>query len=519
MSTSGGIEAGRAFLKLYTEDSAFQRGIDGAVRRIQSLAGTLKHIGTLGAGIGTAMSVPFIAAIKHASDAQESLNKFRSVFGEQSKAAEEFASTLAKSVGRSEIDIKNALSSFQGFFVGLGFSGEKARELSQQLESLAIDFASFHNLSDTEAMERFISALSGSSEVLDKFGINTKAAALEQELLAMGVKKAWTEVSEQEKAMARLNVIAKSMGSQGAVGDAVKTAGSFTNQLKALQARAKDTAIEIGSALLPAANNLLTKINAFITPMQEWVKANGELVIGLGALTAALLVASPAIVGVSVALDLLTVAFRAAAAAMALFTRHPVVAVLTALAGALLYAISRTEWFARVMERLNVAIKDLIGAEAELTAEVKKGNEALAKRAELQGKIAENRAKTGNPWGINADRKPPAEQSPRRAIPQLDTFKFGPTAIIQVMPDGPSHLGPRPMKRPGDDELQALDPFNGPRGTFSGQLASQIFGTGGESPIVREVRKSNRALDRQTRLLERMNEKIGLGPAHKMGVA
>lgn len=51
----------------------------------------------------------------------------------------------------------------------------------------------------------------------------------------MGVRKSWTEVTEQEKALARLNIIARAMGDQGAIGDAVKTAGSFTNQMKRLR--------------------------------------------------------------------------------------------------------------------------------------------------------------------------------------------------------------------------------------------------------------------------------------------
>src|SRR5690606_31067061 len=106
---------------------------------------------------------------------------------------------------------------------GLGFGAEQSRKFSQQLAQLALDFASFNNMSDAEAQQRFISALSGSSEVLDMFGVNIKQAALEQELLQQGVKKAWTEVSEQEKAVARLSIIMRSMTDQGAVGDAVRT--------------------------------------------------------------------------------------------------------------------------------------------------------------------------------------------------------------------------------------------------------------------------------------------------------
>ena len=44
---------------------------------------------------------PFAFGIKAARDAQETLNRFEAVFGNQAKAAGEFADTIAREVGRS----------------------------------------------------------------------------------------------------------------------------------------------------------------------------------------------------------------------------------------------------------------------------------------------------------------------------------------------------------------------------------------------------------------------------------
>ena len=91
--------------------------------------------------------------------------------------------------------------------------------------------------------------MSGSSEVLAKYGINTKEAAVSQEALNNG----WdpSALTEQQKAMARLAIIAKTLGEQGAIGDAAKTAGSFANVLKKLRASAIDMGTAIGRQLLP----------------------------------------------------------------------------------------------------------------------------------------------------------------------------------------------------------------------------------------------------------------------------
>lgn len=279
MATAQGIRAGRAFVELFADDSRLVRGLRRAEKKLKAFGDSIRNFGLKIAGAVSAVTAPLAAlSIKAASDAQESLSRFEAVFKDQAKAAGQFADALAHSVGRSKIEIRDALATFQSFFVGLGFSGEAARDLSQTMQSLALDFASFHNLSDDEAIGRFISALSGSSEVLDRFGINIKQAALEQELLAMGVRKSWTEVTEQEKALARLNIIARAMGDQGAIGDAVKTAGSFTNQMKRLRGLLRDTSVSIGQALLPVVTPLVQKAAEMVRWLGEWISRNQQLV-------------------------------------------------------------------------------------------------------------------------------------------------------------------------------------------------------------------------------------------------
>lgn len=289
MPASSSIRAGRAFVELFADDRKLVRGLKQAQRKLQNFAASVRTIGTrLFAATATVTAPLGGFAIKAASDAEESLSRFNQVFGDQAQAVQQFADDLAQSVGRSKFAIYDALSTFQSFFVGLGFAPGSARELSESLQTLAIDFASFNNISDEEAIQRFIAALSGSSEVLDRFGVNIKQAALQQELLAQGVTKSWSEVTEQEKAVARLAIIMRSMGSQGAVGDAIRTAGSFANQMKALKGRLYDTAVTIGQALLPVVTPLVTKAATLTKVFAKWAAANKPLVATVFKVAAAL---------------------------------------------------------------------------------------------------------------------------------------------------------------------------------------------------------------------------------------
>ena len=249
-----------------------QRGIKDFSRKskeaLKALSVAFVGVATVGVGALTALG---IRSVKLASDAKETENKFKAVFGTLTKEADAFVKSVSEGIGRNEQDLKEGLSSFQGFTVGLGFAREEALKMSTQLQSLALDFASFNNLSDGEAQQRFISAMSGSGEVLDRFGINIKAAALDQKLLELGLAESTAKATEQQKAIARLSIIMDTMTSQGAVGDAARTQGEFAAQSKRLDANIKDLTISLGEKLLPKATELITKTNT-------WIDANEDLI-------------------------------------------------------------------------------------------------------------------------------------------------------------------------------------------------------------------------------------------------
>jgi hypothetical protein len=86
--------------------------------------------------------------------------------------------------------------------------------------------------------------------------------------MTMGVAKGTQGATEQQKALARLNLIMK--GTADAQGDAERTAGSFANQGRALWSAVADLGVEFGSALLPA-------LNVFIGAAKDavqWVRNN-----------------------------------------------------------------------------------------------------------------------------------------------------------------------------------------------------------------------------------------------------
>jgi hypothetical protein len=293
------IEAGRAFVELLLRDKHFQLGLLRARRTLFDFAAGVAHalspatwlkgIGDGLAGLGRkatvaggAMAAAFIPTIKAASTAVETANKFQAVFGTQASGVGAWIDVLSGRVGRSTVGIKDSISAYQAFFKGLGFGEVEAAGMSKQMAALAIDLGSFFNKSDQESNLRFLSALSGSSEVLDQFGINTKQAALESELAAQGINKAWVDVTEPEKVLARMAIIRKSMSAQGAIGDAERTRGSLANLWKTLTGRIEEMATAVGTALIPVITPLVQKVTDIVDGITKWAQRNPDVVASIG---------------------------------------------------------------------------------------------------------------------------------------------------------------------------------------------------------------------------------------------
>jgi hypothetical protein len=206
------------------------------------------------------------------------------------------------------------MSSFQAFFVGLGFGNKEALDMSTNMQSLALDFGAFNDLSNAESAQRFISALSGSSEVLDMFGINIKQAALDQELFRMGVGKTVAQATEQEKTLARINVIMRALGQQGAIGAAARESEGMAARIRNLTEQLRALAVELGETFMPMAERFVPWLIETTKELKEWVSANKEAIVQTAKWAGAAAAAVTAINSIAKAVTGLVTAYKLLAA-------------------------------------------------------------------------------------------------------------------------------------------------------------------------------------------------------------
>lgn len=282
------------------------KSLDGFFGTVKRNEKTLKSIG-IGLGIfSTAMLGISALSLKTASDVEEMTSKFNVVFKDSAEDVQDWARLTGEAMGRSRFMIMEMAASLQDTFVPMGFARDKAAEMSKTLTELAIDVASFNNKLDEDVIRDFQSALVGNTETVRKYGIVITESRIQQELLASGMVKTKDEITEAMKVQARLNLILA--GTTDAQGDAVRTADSFANTMKALKASMEELEVTMGQALIPTATNMTSQLNDLIKGLDPgMVSALAPVIVGFGAMGSAvsgLLVTMPGLVALANALKI-----------------------------------------------------------------------------------------------------------------------------------------------------------------------------------------------------------------------
>lgn len=285
MANAGAIRAGRACVEAFLENSAFMRSLNQMDRtlkawgtRFTAWGGTL-----LKAGIG--LAAPFAFAVSSASDLEETMNKFNVVFGESAAEVKAWSDNFGAQMGRSKKQIADFMAGTQDLLVPIGFDPKTATDFSKQITQLSVDLASFNNMQDSDTLRDLHAALTGSGEVMKKYGVIVSEAAVKQELMNKGIDK--DKATELQKVQARMAIILR--GTTAAQGDAARSSGSFANQMKALQANVADAAAEVGTALLPTVTRVVTGMSSAIKQATQWVSANQGLAVAIAGVAAGLI--------------------------------------------------------------------------------------------------------------------------------------------------------------------------------------------------------------------------------------
>ena len=303
-----------------------------------------RRVGTAGTRLTDIVSARLLTAggalLKFAAEATESENRFNVAMGEMADQGRAFSEGLRAELGLNAFAIRGQLATIQTMATGMGFTEKAAFDLSSQITLLSQDLASFPNLSVEEVFKGLGAGIDGEIEPLKRLGIFIDETTIKQAALRRGLIEAGETMSQQQKVIARfITILEQTTDAQGALG---RTLDSPSNQLRIMGDRAKNAAIELGTALLPVATAVLKVMSLLAQQVAGGVRAFNELSPEVKTLAVVLALVAAAAGPVLKLIGLLTVAVGALATAIGVLVAPVglVSAAFTVLAGSIAAVIA-----------------------------------------------------------------------------------------------------------------------------------------------------------------------------------
>jgi len=272
------------------------------------------------------------AAIKLASDFNESMNKVDVSFKSSSAEVQAFAKTALTSFGIAEGTALDMAALFGDMATGMGVGTAEAAKLSTSLVGLAGDLASFKNIGIDQVQTALAGIFTGETESLKRLGIVMTEANVKAYAFSTGIKKSYDEMSQAEKVMLRYNYVLSV--TKNAHGDFERTGGGAANQMRMFAEALKQVGAQFGQIVLPYVTSAFKAFNSFMVSVSESSKTTKTIIMVLGGLVAAI---GPVLTAVGFLSQNMIAGFTNATKAVkylwAAMMANPLVAITTLVAG------------------------------------------------------------------------------------------------------------------------------------------------------------------------------------------
>lgn len=202
----------------------------------------------------------FATIIKSAQQYEAALNATVQVYGEASKEINVFVETQSRGLGLAKKDAQDYANQFGAILIGLGGGQKEAAKYAKALTEAGGALAAFRNTSTEQAIRALQAGFRGEYDSLQRFIPEVSDLTLRNKALALGLAETRTQVTQQDKAMALLDIVQNSVARSA--GQAELEQGNLQTRLAETKAQSIDTAAAIGRVLLPALSGTLDVVNA-----------------------------------------------------------------------------------------------------------------------------------------------------------------------------------------------------------------------------------------------------------------
>lgn len=268
--------------RLAWDQSDFDEGIDNAEKKAKGFGTRAKgyfRAATAGALLlATAVTTVGAKVFQLGSEVIETRSKFETTLGSATERTRAFAAEFGSLAGLSQSTAEGLISTTAAIAQGMGFATEASADFAQRVTALAGNLASFNDLPTAEVIMAINAAVTGEREQLKRLGIVINETHVQQQAFALSGKSVASELTQQEKATATLQLITQRAGV--AVGDLVRTQDSAANRAKRFRAELLTVAENISAKLAPViADTLLPRLESAL----DFIKNNSQALTEFGA--------------------------------------------------------------------------------------------------------------------------------------------------------------------------------------------------------------------------------------------
>lgn len=251
----------------------FDRAVDKTANNTDSSFGRMKKsvsnvaagIATIAVAMGAAAAAFSLKAVSMASSMVETQGVFDQAFKGMTDQAEAYAEHLGAAYHLTDLEAKKSLNTIQLVLTGMGKGTQEAMEMSNNLVKVGADIGAAFDTATADVVRDIRSAISGSTETMDKYGVVVRQAEINQKALSMGLANTKAEITQADKATATYNLILEK--TKAITGTTAREAEGYAGQLKEAKKIVGNLTVAIGEQLLP----IFTRgIKAF----NDWAKAN-----------------------------------------------------------------------------------------------------------------------------------------------------------------------------------------------------------------------------------------------------
>lgn len=236
-----------------------------ARRANTSLSEMMFNIGKLGAALHIFKRIGIALAnmTKEAIDFVETLNLFQTALGEYATQATDFVNRMSVGLGISETTLMKYTGLFYQMATSMGVANDQAYIIAENFTKLALDIASYFNITIEQANEKLQAALAGQIRPLREIGIDISKSALQEEARRRGIQKSIEAMTTAEKRMLIYSAVIRQ--TRNAHGDFVKTIETVANQSKLLSENIIMLKKAWGEILMPTLEKVLPIVNGLLS--------------------------------------------------------------------------------------------------------------------------------------------------------------------------------------------------------------------------------------------------------------